>query len=83
MAKRPPIRDGRIASGARCNPGVQTKRREQFFWTQLAVVESDYAQPLKLDDAVGSIAASRRRLQRAFTELRVASFLPALPRIAS
>ena len=44
----------------------------------LAILETDYAQPLELDDVARRVLTSRRQMQRIFTEVHGAPFRTAL-----
>ena len=48
--------------------------REALLRQALAVVETDYAQPLDVDEVARRVLTSRRQLQRVFTELHGSTF---------
>jgi transcriptional regulator GlxA family with amidase domain len=61
-------------------PSTQ-RHREALLRDALAIMHSEFAEPLELDDVARRIATSRRHLQRVFSELHGASFRTALTHI--
>ena len=52
--------------------------RESLLHEALAILETDFAQPLELDDVARRVLTSRRQLQRIFTEIHGVPFRTAL-----
>ena len=57
------------------------QRRTTLLQEALAVIETEYARDLELDDVARRIATSRRQLQRCFDELGDGSFRESLTRV--
>ena len=51
-----------------------TERRAELYEEAVAVIRSDYAQPLRIEGVAHDLATSRRQLQRAFAEVGNTSF---------
>lgn len=69
------------------NPSVPTHRpstitlRTALFEDAVAIVESEYATDLALDDIARRVASSRRQLQRAYAEIGETTFREHLTRV--
>ena len=57
------------------------ERRRELLSDALAVIETEYAGDVTLDDVARRVAGSRRQLQRCFHELYGASFRECLTRV--
>ena len=75
------------SAGVARNPFVPTQRattiqlRTALFRDAAAIVETEYAADLSLDDIARRIASSRRQLQRAFAEIGGTTFRDYLTRV--
>jgi AraC family transcriptional regulator, regulatory protein of adaptative response / methylphosphotriester-DNA alkyltransferase methyltransferase len=60
---------------------LTTHHRQTLLREALAILEAEYAAPLRVDDVAHRIATSRRQLQRCFDEVGDGSFRSSLIRI--